>query len=136
MSLLRVVCENLHRENVSVLWDSATHLKLSFLIHQCISRLVTLLYFYSKNRVFAAFLDCMQFTDCFSSTTVFLCLLRGKTGVHVLSRNDLTFALSQATIQPLSETEIAQLQSQLGDRFIPHKYYRQIWNTRKQRTQE
>ena len=26
--------------------------------------------------------------------------------------------------------------TQLGDRFIPHKYYRQIWNTRKQRTQE
>ena len=26
--------------------------------------------------------------------------------------------------------------TQLGDRFIPHKYYRQIRNTRKQRTQE
>ena len=50
----------------------------------------------------------------FQRKVLFLCLLRGRICLLAPIRKDLTFGSVQATIQPLSETGIAQLRNAVG----------------------
>ena len=73
---------------------------------------------------------------CFSSTDVFLCLLRGKIGVLIPGKKDLTFSPGQATIQPLSEAEIAQLRNAVGRSFYTTGILQTHRNKWKHRTRQ
>ena len=84
----------------------------------------------------AVFLDCMLEEGYFCSTDVFLCLLQGKFSPWHLSKIAWPSPLVKLLYNRYQRQKSPSCGMQLGDWFIPHEYYRQIWNTRKQRTQQ